>query len=58
MPCWYWDKKDLENSPSRKAGVTPENENRYRKEGSRFIYKLGETILVKTIVERIFKARV
>jgi len=42
MPCWYWDKKDLENSPSRKAGVTPENENRYRKEGSRFIYKLGQ----------------
>ena len=41
MPCWYWDKKDLDNSPSRKAGVTPENENRYRREGARFIYKLG-----------------
>lgn len=42
MPCWYWDKKDLDNSPSRKQGVTPENENRYRREGSRFIYKLGQ----------------
>lgn len=41
MPCWYWDRKDLENSPSRQAGLIPENEARYRKEGAKFIHKLG-----------------
>jgi len=44
MPCWYWDKKELDNSPSRKQGVTPENESRYRREGARFIYKLGQNM--------------
>lgn len=44
MPCWYWDKKDLDNSPSRKNGVPPENESRYRREGARFIYKLGQNM--------------
>ena len=57
MPCWYWDKKDLENSPSRKAGVTPENENRYRKEGSRFIYKLGEVLFIKLIYSKAFQGQ-
>ena len=46
MPCWYWQKSDIENSPSRKAGVTPENERRYRREGAKFIYKLGTTNLL------------
>jgi len=41
MPCWYWDKKDLDESPSRQTGVSAENEQRYRKEGARFIHKLG-----------------
>ena len=42
MPCWYWGKKDLENSPSRQTGVSSENEQRYRREGAKFIYKLGQ----------------
>ena len=60
MPCWYWDKKDLDNSPSRKQGVTPENENRYRREGSRFIYKLGKSdcaILNSIVIQKYFRTR-
>nr|CBZ41233.1 Cyclin K protein [Oikopleura dioica] len=41
MPCWYWDRKDIENSPSRQQGLSAENEARYRKEGAKFIHKLG-----------------
>ena len=41
LPCWYWDRKDIENSPSRQQGLSAENEARYRKEGAKFIHKLG-----------------
>jgi len=44
MPVWYYDKKDLKNSPSTTAGVTYEDEIRYRREGARFIQELGKSL--------------
>nr|CAG4650312.1 EOG090X09KD [Sida crystallina] len=41
MPCWYYDKKDLKNTPSLQDGIDFETEYRYRKEGARFIIDTG-----------------
>jgi len=41
MPCWYYEKKDLKNTPSFQDGIDFETEYRYRKEGARFIIDTG-----------------
>jgi hypothetical protein len=41
MPLWYYDKKDLKSTPSIHDGVDQETEQRYRREGCRFILDLG-----------------
>nr|CAG4641026.1 EOG090X09KD [Eulimnadia texana] len=41
MPCWYFDKKDIRNSPSSQDGIDYETECRYRREGARFIIDTG-----------------
>ncbi|CAH1392046.1 unnamed protein product [Nezara viridula] len=41
MPCWYFDKKDLRNTPSALDNIDYETELRYRKEGARFIIDTG-----------------
>lgn len=41
MPCWYYDKKELRETPSILDGLTYETERRYRKEGARFIMECG-----------------
>ncbi|KAH8354596.1 cyclin-K [Drosophila kikkawai] len=41
MPCWYYDKKELRETPSILDGITFETERRYRKEGARFIMECG-----------------
>lgn len=33
MPGWYYDRKDIRNSPSAQDGLDFETEMRYRKEG-------------------------
>lgn len=33
MPCWYYDKKELRNTPSAQDGIDFETESRYRREG-------------------------
>ena len=43
MPCWYYEKEDLEHTPSIKDGIDPGTEARYRREGSRFIIEAGTT---------------
>ncbi|XP_072164190.1 uncharacterized protein [Diadema setosum] len=43
MPCWYYEKEDLENTPSIKDGIDANTEARYRREGSRFIIEAGTT---------------
>lgn len=41
MPGWYFDKKELRNTPSAADGIDYKTEMRYRKEGARFIIDVG-----------------
>jgi len=43
MPCWYYEKKELHNTPilSIQDDIDYEMEYRYRKEGARFIIDTG-----------------
>ena len=41
MPCWYYEKSELRNTPSIQDGIDYETECRYRKEGARFIIDIG-----------------
>lgn len=46
MPCWYYDKKELRNTPSIRDGLEFETERRYRKEGTRFIMECGTEMIL------------
>lgn len=46
MPCWYYDKKELRNTPSIRDGLEFETERRYRKEGTRFIMECGTVMIL------------
>lgn len=41
MLCWYYEKNDFKNTPSLRDGLDFETEQRYRKEGVRFIIQCG-----------------
>ncbi|XP_072391463.1 cyclin-K [Diabrotica undecimpunctata] len=41
MPGWYFDKKELKNTPSSQDGIDYKTEMRYRKEGARLIIDTG-----------------
>lgn len=41
MPNWYYNKKALRKTPSFLDGITVEKEQRYRREGARFIINVG-----------------
>ncbi|XP_062600703.1 cyclin-K-like isoform X2 [Saccostrea cucullata] len=41
MPCWYFEKKELKNTPSIQDGLDYATEARYRREGARFIIDAG-----------------
>ncbi|XP_030762321.1 cyclin-K [Sitophilus oryzae] len=41
MPGWYYDKKELRNTPSAADGIDYKTEMRYRKKGARFIIDTG-----------------
>ncbi|XP_053394321.1 cyclin-K-like isoform X2 [Mercenaria mercenaria] len=41
MPCWYYEKKEIKNSPSYRDGIDTSTEARYRREGARFIVDAG-----------------
>ncbi|XP_023309991.1 cyclin-K-like [Anoplophora glabripennis] len=44
MPGWYYDKKELRNTPSAQDGIDYKTEMRYRKEGARLIIDIGSKI--------------
>jgi len=37
MPCWFFNKSELENTPSFCNGVDAASEERYRREGAKLI---------------------
>ncbi|KAL3217985.1 hypothetical protein MRX96_031897 [Rhipicephalus microplus] len=41
MPNWYYSKKALRKTPSYLDGISVEKEQRYRREGARFIINVG-----------------
>ncbi|KAL4238977.1 hypothetical protein ACF0H5_003681 [Mactra antiquata] len=41
MPCWYFEKKEIKNSPTYRDGIDSTTEFRYRREGARFIVDAG-----------------
>jgi hypothetical protein len=41
MPCWFFEKKDLKNTPSFQDGIDSDTEARYRREGAKFIVDTG-----------------
>ena len=41
MPCWFFDKSELENTPSFQNGVDAAAEERYRREGAKLIMDAG-----------------
>jgi cyclin, N-terminal domain len=41
MPNWYYNKAELRRTKSILEGITYETEQRYRREGARFIIKVG-----------------
>ncbi|CAH1114206.1 unnamed protein product [Psylliodes chrysocephalus] len=41
MPGWYFNKKELRNTPSAQDGIDYKTEMRYRKEGARLIINTG-----------------
>ncbi|XP_005090796.1 cyclin-K [Aplysia californica] len=41
MPCWYFERREIKNSASYRDGIDSNTENRYRREGARFILDAG-----------------
>jgi cyclin K len=41
MPCWYFDKHSLRDTPSLKDAIDFDKETRYRREGAQFIMECG-----------------
>ncbi|XP_011298596.1 cyclin-K [Fopius arisanus] len=41
MPCWYYDKNELQQTPSIQDGMNYKTECQHRKEGAKFIFDIG-----------------
>ena len=41
MPCWFYDKSELKDTPSADDHIDYERECRYRREGARLIIDIG-----------------
>jgi len=44
MPCWFYDRKDLVNTPSARDGISADVEAWYRKEGAKHIIDAGNKL--------------
>lgn len=44
---WYYDKTELKRTPSISDGISFETEQRYRREGSRFIIQVGSVMKLR-----------
>jgi len=41
MPCWFFIKSELQNTPSFRSGVDATAEEKYRREGAKLIIDAG-----------------
>lgn len=44
MPCWYFDRNELIDTPSYRDKIDSDTECRYRREGARFLMDVGNQI--------------
>ncbi|XP_015118064.1 cyclin-K isoform X2 [Diachasma alloeum] len=44
MPYWYYEKEELQHTPSIQDGIDYMTESRYRKEGAKFIFDVGTNL--------------
>jgi len=44
MPCWFYDRKELVNTPSARDGISAEVEAWYRQEGAKHIMDAGNKL--------------
>ena len=44
MPCWFYEKHELQNSPSIVEGITLNEERAFRVDGARFIMRAGSNL--------------
>ena len=44
MPCWFFNKSELENTPSFRNGVDAAAEEKYRREGAKLITDAGSAV--------------
>jgi len=44
MPCWFFNKSELENTPSFHNGVDAAAEEKYRREGAKLITDAGSAV--------------
>ena len=50
MPCWYFDKSELEKTPSFYKGVDAAKEEKYRREGAKLIVDAGSALGLYPII--------
>jgi len=50
MPCWFFDRSELENTPSLRSGVDARAEEKYRREGAKLIIDAGSSLGLYPIV--------
>jgi len=50
MPCWYFNKSELKNTPSLCKGVDATAEEKYRREGAKLIVDAGTALGLHPIV--------
>jgi len=44
MPCWFFGKNELQNTPSFRSGVDARAEEKYRREGAKLIIDAGSAL--------------
>jgi len=50
MPCWYFDRSELEKTPSFCCGVDAVTEEKYRREGAKLIVDAGNALGLYPII--------
>jgi len=55
MPCWFFDKSELQNTPSFRSGVDAPAEEKYRREGAKLIIDAGSALgLYPVLLDKCF----
>jgi len=50
MPCWYFDRSELQSTPSSRSGVDAAVEEKYRREGAKLIIDAGSALELYPII--------